>query len=456
MDLFSVFSGGLQKSEGMAYLMEMGTGKTVTAIASMGCMYNEGLVRRALIVAPLSVLSVWEDEIRKYAAFQNTVTVLTGNMDNKRLQLRNLPVNGLQIVVVNYESMWRLKVELLAFDADLIVADEGHRLKDGRTAQSRAMHELGDKARYKLLLTGTPVTNHEADIWSEYRFLNPGIFGMSFYVFRSHFFTMGGYGLHTPIFLKACLPEYTERLHRIAYRCRKEDCLDLPEITETVRTVDLEPAARKLYDLVREESYAGLRNSKVTAANMLTRLLRLSQITGGHVTDDDGNSQEVSLAKLAALEDIVDAAAAEGQKLVVMAHFTPELDAIERLLARKRISYSVVRGGTRDRGEQVSRFQNDPDCMVFVGQIQAAGEGLTLTASSTMIFFSLDYSMSHFEQAKARIHRSGQTKPCSYIYICCRKSVDQRVLRALREKRDLAQILIDEYRMGCNPFDDGR
>jgi SNF2 family DNA or RNA helicase len=456
MDLFSVFSGGLQKSEGMAYLMEMGTGKTVTAIASMGCMYEEGLVRRVLIVAPLSILPVWEDEIRKYAAFQNTVTILTGNMDHKRMQLKHLSRNGLQIVIVNYESMRKLVAELKHYDADMIIADEGHRLKDRRTAQSEAMHELGDRARYKLLLTGTPVTNHEIDIWSEYRFLDPHVFGLSFYEFRSMYFVMGGYGYHTPIFLKSELPEYTERLHSIAYRCRKEDCLDLPEITETIRRVDLEPEARKLYDLVREDAYAGLSKARISAPNVLTRLLRLSQITGGYVTDDDGIIQTVSRAKLAALEDIVDAATAEGQKLVVMAHFTPELDAIEGMLKRKKICYSVLRGSTQNRGKEVARFQNDPKCTVFVGQIQAAGEGISLTAASTMIFYSVDYSMVHFEQAKARIHRSGQTKPCSYIYLCCRNTVDQRVLKALREKKDLAQMLIDDYREGNDPFAGGR
>lgn len=456
MDKFGTFSGAPPESEGMAYLFEMGTGKTLTSIASIGCMYQHGMIERVLIVAPLTILPVWEEELRKFADFPYTATVLTGTMEKKRQQLGNLPVGGLQIVIVNYESAWRLKPELLAFKPDLIACDEGHRLKEGRSKQSKAMHELGDRARFKLLLTGTPITNHEIDIWSEYRFLNPGIFGSSFYAFRNRFFTMGGYGLHTPIFRKLTLPEFTERLHSIAYRCRKEECLDLPEITEIIHTVDLEPEARKVYERIRDESYAEIKDKEITAANVLTRMLRLSQITGGNITVDDTVVRNVSHAKMDALEELVDTAIAEEQKLVIMAHFVPELDAIEEMLKKKGIQYSVVRGGIRDRGEQVERFQKNPECRIFVGQLQAAGEGITLTAASTMVFYSLDYSMSHFEQAKARIHRSGQSRPCSYIFLTCRHTVDQKVIKALQEKKDLAQLLIDDYRMGHNPFSDGR
>ena len=373
------------------------------------------------------------------------------NAEEKEL-LCSLPKSELQIVICNYESMWRLESELQRFHPGLIIADEGHRLKDGTSRQSKAMHRLGDKADYRLLLTGTAITNKELDIYSEYRFTAPQVFGRSFYAFRGRYFTMGGYGGYVPIFKKEMMEDFLKRLHSIAFRVRKDECLDLPAITEEVRIVDLEPKALRLYSEIEDESYAELKNSEVTALNILTRILRLSQITGGHLTDDEHANHAVSTAKLEALSDIIDTMQEENRKLVVMARFTAELDDIGALLQKRKIGYSIVRGGIKDRDEQVRRFQEDEDCRVFIGQIQAAGMGLTLTAASTMVFFSLDYNMANFDQAKARIHRVSQTENCHYVYLCCRGTIDNKVLRTLRDKVDLAKTLVDDYRRGENPF----
>lgn len=453
-DQFGVFDERL-KSRGTALLMEMGTGKSLVGIAVAGCLYQYGKANRVLVVAPLSILGVWEEEFGKFADFPYSLTVLQGTAAKKRQQLNKLPEKkGLQVVVVNYESAWRLEKELLSYNADLVIADEAHKLKDNRSRQSKGMHHIGDKARYKMLLTGTIITNREIDVFSQYRFLDPKIFGTSFYSFRNRYFDMLGYGNHTPVFRKWMTDEFLQKLHSVAFRVTKEECLDLPEITEEERTVELEKDARKIYDDIEDESYAELDKSEVTAANILTKLLRLSQITGGHLTDDNDAVNTVSGAKLNALSDIIDSCMAEDKKLVVMARFVPELDDIQELLEKKKIGYAVVRGGVKDRDREIHRFQYDDRCRVFVGQIAAAGLGITLTSASTMVFYSLDYSMSNFEQAKARIHRAGQTERCQYIYLVCRGTVDRKVLSALRRKQDLAKTLVDDYRKGRNPFRD--
>ena len=241
-------------------------------------------------------------------------------------------------------------------------------------------------------------------------------------------------------------------MHSVAYRVTKEECLDLPDISEEVRYVQLEPKAMKLYKELEKESYTELGNAEVSAVNVLTKLLRLSQVTGGHLTDDEGDTNLVSTKKIDALSDILDSAIAEDKKIVVMARFIPELNDIQALLEKKKIGYAVVRGGVKNREEEIRKFQEDADCRVFVGQIAAAGLGITLTAASTMVFYSLDYSMSNFEQAKARIHRVSQKDNCLYIYLVAKGTVDTKVLRALRHKVDLAKSLVDDYRKGINPF----
>lgn len=412
-----------------------------------------GRIHRVLIVAPLSILSVWEAEFAQFAAFDYALAVLTGDSAKKTDTLRHMNGAALQVAVVNYESAWRMEQELAAWGPDLIACDEGHKIKTHNISASKAMHRLGAKAGYRLLLTGTLITNKAIDVFSPYKFLNPTIFGTSFYAFRSRYFDMVGYGNHTPVLKRSMEAELSARLHSIAYRAAKADCLDLPETTDVVRQVELEPAARKIYRSLVKESFAELASGEVTAPNVLTRLLRLSQLTGGFLgSDENAAVQQISSAKLSAMEDILESAVAEGQKLVIIARFLPEIRAICKELDGRGLRYACITGEVQDRAAQVAQFQNDPDVPVFVGQIATAGLGLTLTAASTMVFYSLDYSMSNYEQAKARIHRVGQRNPCTYIHLIAKGTVDEKVLTALRNKADLAKALVDDCRCGRNPF----
>lgn len=451
--LFGILPGSRRESGGCALLMEMGTGKSLTAVAITGALANAGRIRRVLVVAPLSILGVWEAEFSRFADFPYFLAVLSGTGEKKRDTLRHMTGAALQVAVVNYESAWRMEKDLRLWRPDLIIADEGHKIKTHNIAASKAMHRLGQQAGYRLLLTGTVITNKAIDVFSQFKFVNPDIFGQSFYAFRNRYFDMVGYGNHTPVLKKAMEAELTEKLHSISYRATKAECLDLPETTDVIRLVDLEPAALRIYQGLVKESYAALSGGEVTAPNILTRLLRLSQLTGGFIGNDETAAvEQVSAAKLSALEDILDGAAAEGKKLVIIARFLPEIRAVCKLLEKRGLRYTCITGGVKNREEQVEQFQKEPEVMAFVGQIATAGMGITLTAASTMVFYSLDYSMSNFEQAKARIHRVGQRIPCTYLYLVARGTVDEKVLLALKDKADLARTLVDDYWNGKNPF----
>ena len=452
LGLFGVLPSKIH-SDGAALLMEMGTGKSLTSIGVAGTLYQYGFINRLLIVAPLSITTVWQDEFQKFADFPYSLAVLEGSSDKKRKTLDSFSGEGLNVLVINYESLWRLEAELAAWQPDMIVADEGHKIKTHNTSAAKAMHRFGRRAKYKMLLTGTPVTNKAIDIFSQYKFLNPSLFGQSFYTFRSRYFYMTGYGEHTPVMKSSMERDFTKRLHSIAFRATKAECLDLPETTDIVRKVELEPKAMKIYQRLVDESYAELSSGEITVPNVLTRLLRLSQLTGGFLGNDDNSRvEQVSDAKLAVLEDIIDTSVQESQKLVIIARFVPEIHAIQKLLDKKDIRYSLIMGDVKDRGEQVRQFQTDPNVSVFIGQIATAGMGLTLTAASTMIFYSMDYSMSNYEQCRARIHRAGQKFPCTYIHLIAKGTVDGKVMQALKNKANLAKSLIDDWRSGNNPF----
>jgi SNF2 family DNA or RNA helicase len=434
----------------------VGTGKTLVAIANAGQLYLSNKIRRVLVVAPLSILGVWDEEFRKFADFDCTLNMLTGSGAKKADTLRHLEGKPLQAAVVNYESAWRMETSLLAWlgkdGGSLIIADEGHKIKTHNTNASKTMHRLGAKADYRLLLTGTPITNRAIDVFSQYKFLNPAIFGTSFYSWRNRYFDMVGYGNHTPVLKRTMEDELSRKMHSIAFRATKAECLDLPEITDVIRTVELETAAMKIYRDLAKDCVAELGAGEVSVTNVLTKLLRLSQLTGGYLTDDDGKVSKVSSAKMDALADIVEESLNDDRKIVVIARFTAEVEAICAMLEKQGIKYSRIDGSIKDRAEQVERFQNDADVMAFVGQIQVAGIGLTLTASSQMVFYSLDYSTANHEQARARIHRAGQTQPCTYYYLQAKDTLDTKVLAALRDKADFAKRMVDDFRNGINPL----
>ena len=442
-----------ENDSGAALLVEMGCGKSLISVAVAGALFGEEKARKLLIVCPLSICGVWEEEFSKFADFDYNLKILKGSLEKKIETLYSLEGRALQIAVVNYESVWRIERQIKNWHPDMIICDESHKIKTHNISASKSLHRLGEKTRYKMILTGTAITNKAIDIFSQYKFLEPKIFGKSFYTFRNHYFDMVGYGNHTPVLKESMKDELKNKIHSIAFVAKKSECLDLPETTDIVRYVELEPYAMNTYKHLVRDSFAELQNSEVTVTNVLTKILRLSQLTGGFLGDDDGKKiYQISKAKLNALEDIIDEVTASGKKLVVMARFIPEIEAIKKLLVDKGLRFSIITGEIKNRADEIAKFQNDTDVLVFIGQIATAGLGITLTAASTMVFYSLDYSMSNFEQAKARIHRTGQKENCTYIYLIAKNTVDEKVLRALKKKYDLASSIIDEYKHGLNPF----
>lgn len=404
-------------------------------------------------MCPLSICGVWEEEFSKFADFDYDLKILKGTADSKAMMLNAMNGASLQVAVVNYESVWRIEQPIKNWGPDMIICDESHKIKSHNIAASKSLHRLGEKVGYKLILTGTVITNKAIDVFSQYKFLEPQIFGKSFYAFRNRYFDMVGYGNHTPVLKKSMESELKDKIHSIAFRATKAECLDLPETTDIVRYIELEPNAMNIYKHLVRDSFAELSRGEVTATNILTKILRLSQLTGGFLGDDEGKAiHQISTSKLKALEDIVDEVTSSGKKLVVIARFIPEIDEITKMLEKKNLKFSIITGNVKNRSEQIEKFQNDSDVPVFVGQIATAGLGITLTKSSTMVFYSLDYSMSNFEQTKARIHRARQCDPCTYIYLIAKGTIDEKVMKSLNKKYDLASSLIDDYRKGLNPF----
>jgi SNF2 family DNA or RNA helicase len=175
----------------------------------------------------------------------------------------------------------------------------------------------------------------------------------------------------------------------------------------------------------------------------------MQQVVGGFAKlDEQDKPQQLGRSKLDALSEIIDQVMESGEKLVIFARFLPEVAAICQEVEKKGIGYGVIFGEIKqeDRGNIVENFQNNPDTKIFVAQIQTAGLGITLHAASVAVFYSLDFSYANYSQATARIHRIGQKKPCLYLHLIAQGTIDEQILKALKEKQDLSKTICDDWR----------
>lgn len=445
-------------NKGFGLLFEMGCGKTLTAIAIAGAGYQMGKVERLLIVAPTSVVAVWPKELQEYAKFKYTCKTLLGEKKQRIKQIDDLlkfPFKALKVAVINYESTWRPEIleKLKEFDADMVIADESQRIKTYDAAQSKAMHELGDQARYKLILSGTPVQTAAIDIWSQYRFLDKTVFGDNFFKFRGRYAIMGGYGNKKIVGYKD-LEGLIKKEHSIAFRVTKDEALDLPEQTFETRKIRFNQKEKNLYERIKKDSYAELDGGgHITATTVLTRLLRLQQLAGGFLVQDDAQKpQLVSRAKLDALADIIeDYVIGSGKKLVIFARFIAEVKAIMELADKvlpKELKQVAIYGDIKkeDRGDIVKQFQEDPKTVLFIGQIDTAGTGITLTAADTCVYYSKNFNYATYSQSLSRIHRIGQRNCCTYIDLEIEGTIDELISKALSRKEDMAKTVVDNWR----------
>lgn len=444
--------------KGFGLLFEMGCGKTLTAIAIMGALYQRGKVHRALVVAPTTVVPVWPEEMEEKANFPFVAATMLGTKSRRLKAYRDMKQraraapDALELVSINYNEIWRDGIQELLeeFQPDMMILDEGHYIKTHTSKVSKAACELGSKVKYRLLLTGTPVTNRATDLFGEFRYVDQNVYGGNFYRFRNRYCIMGGFQNRIVIGEKN-KEEMVRKLHSVSLRVTKADALDLPEETSINRYVELSKSEKDIYEQLRKTGLAELEGENtITAAIVITKLLRMQQVCGGFAQlDGEDSPRQVGTSKLDALNDIIQDVVVDGEKkLVVFARFLPEVKAICDLLGGQHIRHEVIYGEIpqEQRGEIVQRFQTDPGIMVFVAQIQTAGLGITLHAASTAVFYSADYNYANYAQAMARIHRIGQKQPCTYINLISRGTVDENIQEALNTKGSLANGICDHWR----------
>ena len=444
-----------------AYFMEMGTGKTKVLIDNMSMLYDKGKIDGALIIAPKGVVGTWyKQELPTHLVdhVENVTILWQPNISKKQQEkLKSLfeIETALHILIMNVEALSTQKgvdfaTKFLSSHRTLMAIDESTTIKNPKAKRTKNILRLSKLAKYRRIMTGSPVTKNPLDLYSQCEFLDPFCLDFaSYYAFRNRYAEMktaNFYGRSVQIVARfRHLDELAEKLKPFSYRVLKEDCLDLPEKTFMKRVVELTKEQKELYAQMKKMALAMLNGKVVTTKTALTQIMRLQQITCGHFTADDGTMQDIKNNRIDELMDVLEEI--EG-KVVIWAHYQYDVKKIIKEIQKVHGPGSVVDyyGLTPKeiRQNNIEKFQNNDSVKYFVGTPATGGYGITLTAASNMIYYSNGYDLEKRLQSQDRIHRIGQTKPVTYIDLIAEDTVDNRIVKALRKKINIASEVMGE------------
>ena len=454
----------LEKSwnkETYAYFMEMGTGKTKVLIDNLAMLYDKGKVNGALIIAPKGVVGTWyNNELPTHLpAHIEPETVLWKATINKKQQekLDTLFERGedLHILIMNVEAFSTTKgmnfaEKFLSCHRTMMAIDESTTIKTPTAKRTKNIIKLAESSKYRRIMTGSPVTKNPLDLYTQCEFLDPYLLDhASYYSFRNRYAVMKSMHVRgrtiQVVHAFQNLAELSDKLHGFSYRVLKEDCLDLPPKNFIKRHVSLTPDQFKIYQQMKKAAMAVLNGKVTTTMTVLTQLMRLHQITCGHFTADDGTTQLIPNNRITELMNILDET--EG-KVIIWANYQRDVNQIIKNIVEKYGQESIVDyyGLTpqEDRQDNIRKFQNGPECRFLIGTPQTGGYGITLTKANTVVYFSNGYDLEKRLQSEDRAHRIGQKKNVTYIDLIAEKTVDEKIVKALRDKINIASEVLGE------------
>ena len=454
----------LEKSwnkETYGYFMEMGTGKTKVLIDNMAMLYDKGKINGALIIAPKGVVKTWhEQELPTHLPdhIENVTTLWQPNITKKQeTKLNNLFDLGtdLHIFIMNVEALSTNKgvkfaEKFLRSHRTLMALDESTTIRNPSAKRTKNVLALAPMAKYRRILTGSPVTKNPLDLYTQCEFLDPFLLNFnSWYAFRNRYAIMKtihvrGRSIQT-VHKFQNLGELSDRLKGFSYRVLKEDCLDLPEKIYMKRHVALTKEQENLYEQMRKTAIANLNGKVTSTVTVLTQLMRLQQITCGHFVADDGTVQTIKNNRLDELMDVLEETE---NKAIIWAYWQRDVQDIRDAIEKKYGPRSVVDyyGLTPqdERQDNIRRFQNDNECRFLIGTPSTGGYGITLTEANTVIYYSNGYDLEKRLQSEDRAHRIGQKKNVTYIDLIAEDTVDEKIVKSLRKKINIASEVMGE------------
>jgi SNF2 family DNA or RNA helicase len=447
-----------------AYFFEMGTGKTLAAITTIRHIFAKaGTLKRTLIFGPPIVLENWRKEILQFSNIQRKNIGIVYGHKTKRLKVLEEFADRPALLITNYESLYMVDVyeRLMAWHAEIIIFDESHKLKNFASKRTKLSIALADTARFKYLLTGTPVLNDAMDIFPQFRAMDGGkAFGKNFFEFRNRFFFDENAAMPKHKYFPSWVarkdrePELNRRISEVSMAIKKKDCLTLPPLIRQEYFIELGPEQRRVYTEM-EKTYLAEFGGGVCAATLaITRALRLQQISSGYVPVKVDAGDGVLTEKILPLKDNPRALALqeilEGivptAKVLVWAVFADNYRTIAEVCDELKVKYVSVTGQQtgKQKMEAVAAINEDDATRVLIGHPGAGGIGINLVAASYSIFYSRGFSLEFDLQAEARNYRGGSERHATInrIDLIAKNTIDEKVSKALSEKQAISDRLI--------------
>ena len=445
--------------------LEMGTGKSKVIIDNCAILFEAGEIDTMIVLAPKGVYRNWARlEIPAHLPDRIKHNIVVWNPSPKSkeksaLKAFALPHEGedLRILVMNIEALSTVKGQrylaaVLKMSKAFLVLDESTAIKNPKAKRTKAILKMSPLAKYRRILTGFPVTQSPMDLWSQCHFLDNRLLGEcgdNFFQFQYRYAVMkrqtfGAHSFNRVVGYRN-LDQLSDILQSFSSRLLKHECLDLPDKLYVQRHVTLTPDQKRIYTEVKEFALAVLDEDKfMTAPNAMTQLLRLQQILSGHTKTDEGLLVDIPDNRLTELMDCLEEI--EG-KVIIWSRFRYDMKRITEALSKTYGSSSTVTyyGDTTDeeRTTAIERFQ-DGDARFFVGNPQTGGYGITLTAATTVIYFANSFDLAVRMQSEDRAHRIGQKNNVTYIDLIAEGTIDEKIVKALRSKMDIASTVMGE------------
>jgi len=448
-----------------AFFMEMGTGKTKVAIDNLAILYQKNKVKAALIIAPKGVYDNWVTlEIPKHLPDEVPVKMMRWQPRLSKTYQKELEIfvkhrfDGLKIFVMNIEALSTSKgakiagVFLIQNEDNMVIIDESTTIKNRSASRTKNLMTLKGYSSYRRILTGSPITKSPMDLYSQCSFLSTRALNFSsYYAFQGRYAIIKQRAFGARSFQEIVgyrnLEELNEKLEQFSTRTLKEECLDLPDKLYTRRNITMSDEQNSVYNQMKKLALAQLDSGELsTTASILTQIMRLQQICCGFFQPDVGEIRQLPNNRLSELLDITDEL--QG-KAIIWASFTHDIQQIARSL-RDRFgpdSVALYYGNTpqEDRQKIVHKFQDTTsELRFFVGQPKTGGYGITLSAATTVIYYSNSYDLENRLQSEDRAHRIGQKKNVTYIDLVCPNTIDEKILEALKSKINLSQKVFGE------------
>ena len=456
-----------------AYLMEMGTGKTLTALIDLLLLNNKDIVDSAVVLAPKSVYRNWMKEINTFISgdYDYKVNTWEPSMIDPYTKehlstdkfFRLAKETKLHIFLMNIESLSTpkglkfLNVFLNSRDKSktMMIVDESTTIKTHTAKRTKNLIKITKDIGYKRILTGTPVTKSPLDIYTQFAFLDPKILGQTnYYAFRARYAkivnrpTSGGRNFPLITGYQR-LEELEEKIYTHAFRVKKEECTDLPEKIYMKRFIPMSEKQLVAYESLRRNAMFIFNDNTTTSVNRLSQIVKLHQVCCGFTINDDGEVHDVPNKRYDELLNVLEET--DG-KVIIWANYRHNIETITQKLKEKYgdTSAAAFYGDTDNqvRMDLVQNFQDEGhDLTYLVANPKTGGYGITLTASHTVVYFSNNYDLEIRLQSEDRAHRIGQKNKVTYVDFVCKGTVDEKILLALKNKVDIAsQVMGDELK----------